>query len=466
MGHERQSKGPSNGHRSFGDARAAALYQLRPGVFWQHFKKQHASFWFLNFFVFLEYVRPQSIWTELAVFPWSAVTLTLCVVSFLAEGQRMRLDTIADKWLGIFTAVWLMSCITAFSPSLSFDKSWGYLSWLLMYVLIVNIVTTKDRFFIFLFLFFLYNVKMSQHGVRTWAQIGFGFSDWGATGAPGWFQNSGEFGIEMTIFFPLSLLFWRGLRQYWSKAKSLVMFAFPLTAAVSIIASSSRGALIGGAAGMAVLLAHSKYKVRAAVVAAATVVLVFAVLPPEQKVRLQNMGDDKTSTRRTDLWKIGLNVARERPVFGAGYANWIEYNYAKTGKFIQLPHNMFMEALAELGYTGLLSFLGLIGATVVVNARTRKLARRLPGDQFLRTTALGLDAALAGSLVSGFFVTVLYYPFFWMNLALSVALYRATLNEVKRAALPATTRPSAGPPLRSSAQAHFPVSPQPRLRGA
>jgi hypothetical protein len=47
--------------------------------------------------------------------------------------------------------------------------------------------------------------------------------------------------------------------------------------------------------------------------------------------------------------------------------------------------------------------------------------------------AHGLDAALWGYLASGFFVTVLYYPFFWINFAMTVALHRAALNKVRQA---------------------------------
>jgi hypothetical protein len=58
----------------------------------------------------------------------------------------------------------------------------------------------------------------------------------------------------------------------------------------------------------------------------------------------------------------------------------------------------------------------------------------LPGaNLFLFEMAHGLDAALIGYLASGFFVTVLYYPFFWINFAMTVALHRAALNKVRGA---------------------------------
>jgi hypothetical protein len=45
--------------------------------------------------------------------------------------------------------------------------------------------------------------------------------------------------------------------------------------------------------------------------------------------------------------------------------------------------------------------------------------------KFLYFLAYGLDGALVGFMVSGFFVTVLYYPYFWINLAMTVSLHES-----------------------------------------
>ena len=42
--------------------------------------------------------------------------------------------------------------------------------------------------------------------------------------------------------------------------------------------------------------------------------------------------------------------------------------------------------------------------------------------------ARGLDGSLVGLIVSGSFISVLYYPFFWINFAMTVALNNAALN--------------------------------------
>jgi hypothetical protein len=108
----------------------------------------------------------------------------------------------------------------AFRPKDSYSQLSLYFSWVLVYGLITNIISNEDRFLVFMLAFLLYSTKMSQHGAQSFVGRGGGFAAWGATGAPGWFQNSGEFGIQMCIFLPISAYFIQALRPYWSDANS------------------------------------------------------------------------------------------------------------------------------------------------------------------------------------------------------------------------------------------------------
>ena len=78
---------------------------------------------------------------------------------------------------------------------------------------------------------------------------------------------------------------------------------------------------------------------------------------------------------------------------------------------------------------------GILGVTLATNGRTRRRAARAPNGRLIFLMAHSLDAALMGFLASGFFVTVLYYPFFWINLSMTVALNQVARHEL--AALPA-----------------------------
>ena len=224
------------------------------------------------------------------------------------------------------------------------------------------------------------------------------------------------------MFLPLSIYFVLSLKQHWGKLKLFFFLLLPFTAMASVIATSSRGAIVGAAAALLWMVGKSKARVKALLAIAIISIVVYSFLPPEQHQRFQSSGEDKTSTTRLVRWEAGLDMMENNPILGVGYRNWMSYYRDFYGqKDVGLPHNIFIDAGAELGYTGLIIFILMILFTLINNARTRKLALATD-NKFIFYTAHGLDAALIGFLVSGFFVSVLYYPYFWINLSLTVAL--------------------------------------------
>lgn len=432
------------------------MTKLSPAAIWRVFRRQSWAFWLLCLYFLFEYVRPQSIYPVLNVVPWAQFTLVACLIAALVE-EKIRVSVPLVSLVAAYAIIVLLSVIGAYETGAALRRWDLIVNWLLVFFLTVTIVDREERFFIFMFLFLLWNLKMSQHAARSWAMAGFGFRDWGVTGAPGWFHNSGEFGIQMTMFFPLSAYFlWHCWRDAGTLARGLLV-AMPVTCVLGTIATASRGAYLGLAAALLVFLVQARRpKIVAAVVGLTAIGAL--MVPSQQWQRFSTAGSDGTSQARLTYWEDGIEIMNRHPLLGVGYDNWLEYyrdHYSGYGldSSWQEPHNIFIEAGAELGYSGLLTFILLIFGTFAVNRRTRRVGRSLGTDgEFLRKMAYGLDAALVGYLVSGFFVTVLYYPYFWVNLSMTVALHlsaRDTLSRAKihRGATPTATAKNAVPTL-------------------
>jgi O-antigen ligase len=273
---------------------------------------------------------------------------------------------------------------------------------------------------------------MTQHGFLSWAGRGFAYANWGVTGAPGWFHNSGEFGIQLATIIPLSIYFVWALRKYWGKLKLIAVLALPFTAIASVVATSSRGALVG--AGAAILWMAFKSKKKVAVALVMVMPLAFIVsktIPHESLARFETAGTDGTSQARLKRWKDGMEIMNDYPILGIGYANWPEFyerHYRPLpGQRLGLSHNIFIDAGAELGYIGLGLFLLMVLFTFINNHRTRKAALALD-NKFLYYMAHAFDAGMIGFLVSASFVSVLFYPYFWIALAFTVALNNVALK--------------------------------------
>ncbi len=417
------------------DGSAVPLYSLSVARLWAACRRQPLSFWLVTIYMLFEYVRPQAIYRSLAVVPWAQLLLLAAPAAFLLEGARFKARNPINIWMVLFSGAVALSWLFAVDPSASQAQILVFVNWIMVYILVANTVTSEVRFFLFFGLFLLASLKMSQHGARTWALRGFSFANWGATGAPGWFHNSGEFGIQMCIFFPLALYYIGALRKYWEKWKRILMYLLPVTAIMSLIATTSRGALLGAAAVGLWMLARSRHRVRAFLGLGFAAVVVVLALPEEQKERFRGMGSDRTSENRFLYWRHGVEIFKAYPVTGIGYENWASYYNANHG-IIALPHNIFVQAGAELGTVGLIGLIGLIGSSFIVNRRTRKAAAKLgERGQFMEMTARGLDGAMIGFLASAFFVTVLYYPYLWFALGLTSALHTAAVTA--RGAAPA-----------------------------
>lgn len=413
----------------------SGLTSLSLSRFWQVVRSQSWAFWLLCLYFFFEYVRPQAIWPFLDVLPWAQIVLVGCALAAVAEG-KIRLSVPLGGLVLAYGAVVLLSVFAAYDLQPIFARPEIFANWLIVFLLTVCIVDREERFFVFVVLYFLWNLKMSQHAVRSWAGAGFAFRDWGVAGPPGWFHDSGEFAIQMAMFFPLSAYFAWHCWKNCGTLKRLVLLAMPVTAGIAVIGSSSRGAYLGLAAAVLVLLVQSR-RLKVATLAGIACVGALLMVPAEQWQRFDDIGEDGSSQARLVYWADGVEIMNRHPFLGVGYENWLSYyedHYSTYSRFgaRQEPHNIFIEAGAELGYTGLLVFLLLIFGTLSVNRRTRRLAGRLgPGGAFLERMAYGLDAALAAYLVAGFFVTVLYYPFFWVNLSMSAALHVAARRKLR-----------------------------------
>lgn len=409
------------------------LYAIKIGSIWAAFKQEHLSFWFLCIYFFFEYVRPQSLYPVIDILPYSQIFFGLAIVSAFVDPSVKWVGGINNKLILVFALVIVLSGIFAFRPLTSLDNHIFFLNWLLLYFLVLTVVNTETRLFLFMCAFFLFNLKMAQHGFFSWMQRGFTFASWGLSGSPGWFRNSGEFALEMLIFTPLAAVFVFALKEKWGRYKKWAMYFLPFSGAISIIGASSRGGQLALVVVGLWWLAKSKQRIKA--IAAFMVIgfVLYYFLPVEQIQRLEEMGNDETSLQRIAYWEYGLKIMDAYPVLGIGYFNWQDYLYFMEPEGIgpkllhEMPHNIFIQAGAELGYTGLIVFLVMIIAVFYVNASTRKITRDKNALFYYLT--YGVDAGLVGFMVGGFFVTVLYYPFFWVQFAMATTLHSVAIKK-------------------------------------
>jgi O-antigen ligase len=167
----------------------------------------------------------------------------------------------------------------------------------------------------------------------------------------------------------------------------------------------------------------SKVRLRNFLLAGVVIAVGWLIIPDEQKARFETMGEDNTSQARFTYWRRSLEVAADNPLFGVGYQNWFSFYEEEYGVRRMEVHNSTLEGAVELGIPAAALFLAMVALSFRMNFKTRRRARG-KGDWGTVFTGMawGLDAGMVALFLAGQFMSVLFYPMYWMAFGLTVAL--------------------------------------------
>jgi O-antigen ligase len=233
---------------------------------------------------------------------------------------------------------------------------------------------------------------------------------------------------------------------------------------LAAMATLSRGGFMGLASVGAYCWYRSPKKLNALIVVVVAV-LFMLVLAPEtywdeiaSSTSAETMSDEGTGGARLYTWGIGVDMFLYNPIIGIGQGNfpWTFDKY-ETGKFHdrsfagRQAHSAWVTLLSELGLAGIV----IIGAMLLQCYRDLKLVRTrfVPvesrqkhgqtvqaGEDVRMYLARAMEGSLIGYIVSGIFVSILWYPSLWIMIAFVVALRNISETQGEEALLTAVQR--------------------------
>jgi hypothetical protein len=410
------------------------LYALKPKAIWRQFWSEHWSFWMICGYLFVEYVRPQSIIPAIDFLPWASLFLMLSLIGAVVDPTVKWVKAPANKWMILYLVVVFLSIIGANYKDWSYKYLDGIYTWVIIYFLIISIVNTSQRLFIFLGVFVIASFKISLSLAITWALRGFAFTSWGLQGPQGFFMNSGELAIQMCVFFPVAYVLALHLKRYVNRLVYWGLWLMPATAALTVLGASSRGGQLALAVQFILMFYKQILRPKSLFLLFVVAALLIELLPDEAKDRFSRSGSDQTSLQRIMYWKGGWEMLNDHPIFGVGYFNFPPYfqdHYPEMMLYehAQLPHNILVQAGAELGYVGLFLYgMLVLNCFIKKNVVTSFFKSQ---DRVLSSLVWGFNISIIGFLVAGQFVSVAYYPFMWMHLAFVGCFINIARNEDK-----------------------------------
>lgn len=241
--------------------------------------------------------------------------------------------------------------------------------------------------------------------------------------------------LALVLLIPMAVVLVRqqettGKQVFWSLGAGILV--------MSLILTGSRGGFLGFLASMGLLCFKMARRPFLVASVAVTGLVLFAMVVPTnlgQRLRasldtdVQDSGVSASTQAHLDLFKAGLGMIAENPVFGVGLGEFkqqssVYYDVAKE----RIAHNTYIQIAAESGVPALLTFLIFIGFTFRSLRQSVTMAHA-QGRPDMREWAVALQAGLGGYLVSASFLSAQFEKFFWLFVFLSMVMERVLVVE-------------------------------------
>lgn len=327
----------------------------------------------------------------MAGLPYSQVFALLTLTSLLLwRDQQMYPFSINRTltWMGIFLAHGLMAAILAY-PDL--ERNWelfGNLAKTILFCAFMPmLVTNRLRVHAMVIMLAL---AVSFHGALDGLKFIASAGSHNARGIEK-FGDNNQYALILLMVIPLLIYLFR------YSDKWFIRWGFGgtvLLTVLSVVATHSRGALVGLFTLAIWIVIKGRHKLGGLVAIALAAVLVTQLAPDDWNERMhtiQQADEDASFLGRVTAWKVSSAIALQHPVFGGGFRAlqsdpvWIKF-MAAPGllDFIDTPllnrtgvaaHSIWFEVMGDLGLVGLLLFVALLVNAFVTWREIMKLAR-------------------------------------------------------------------------------------------
>lgn len=296
--------------------------------------------------------------------------------------------------LSVFTALW---------PRFAVYRGIELGKLLIIYVLMVNVVTTRSRLRVLIWTMVIGGTMPAIGTVNNYL-IGNVVENRAAW--LGRFAGPNEVAFELTILIPLAISLMLTAR-WWGR---LILGAAVLAYLSAVLVTFSRSGILGLAAMVVVALLRARRPlVRVLIVAFVVLGVIVGSQLWERDEGFDELQQDSTFGQRFVTVATGLAMFQSNPLFGIGIGcsatGWMEFSpdpYVIEGDTLMI-HNTFIQVLAETGLLGFVTFIFAIGAALW---KAYKLESGGSGDRELRGYALAVELSFVAffvcSLANGF----------------------------------------------------------------
>jgi hypothetical protein len=250
----------------------------------------------------------------------------------------------------------------------------------------------------------------------------------GGVGLQGWIEDENDLALVLNVGLGVALFLFM---ETTNRTKRLLLAGTMGIMIATVVATNSRGGFVGLAslALYLVVVSPRRMTVILLIVLAAGGLFLFAPSHYWDEVRSIQSADEEgqTGEQRVYFWGMAWRMFKDHPIVGVGTNNYgiqapyyeDPYRADTTGLHTwgRVAHSLYFTLISELGSIGAIFFL----LTLWYGYRTRRRLKKEyladpdnPDRKSAFLFATGLSTAMFALLVTGAFITVIYYPLIWV----------------------------------------------------
>jgi probable O-glycosylation ligase (exosortase A-associated) len=372
--------------------------------------------------VWISFMNPHMLaWGFARSLPWVLIVAVVTLVTYFASNDRksIPITSITIVWLTYFawTFVTLLFALNSEGAWEEWDRWWRIQ---VMVLLVLMAIHQRERLDALVWVVALsigfYGVKGGIFTILTGGQYMVG-------GPPGGFiAGNNEIALALLMVLPLFWYLKGRVDNLWARRALLASMGL---CALAILATYSRGALLGLATMGFVLWLRTRNRFVTGTAIALLALTIFAFLPERWHERMGTIStyqQDESALGRINAWYFAFNLAVDRPI-GGGFRVFtpeLFMEYAPEPRNFHDAHSIYFEVLGEQGWPGLILFLTLGMLVVVHTQRTVSRYRGHPTQAWASELAAMLQVGFIGYAACGAFLGLSYFDLPYVLMAMAV----------------------------------------------
>lgn len=354
-------------------------------------------------------------------FPFAAVVggVTLVAIFFAKEPKRMVWSR--ETVLLLFFVIWMsFTTLFCFNPSEAYEYLDRVIKIQLFIFLTIYLITDKQKLNGFIWVAVL---SMGFYGVKGGLFTILSGGSYRVYGPDNTFigeNNALALALIMTV--PLLVYLYMQESRKWLRY-ALAGSIFLTT--ICIVGSQSRGAFLGILAMGTYLWLKSRHKLGVGILIAISVLTIFVLMPDswwDRMDTIQNYQKDGSAMGRINAWWTAWNVATSH-ITGGGFRMFTPQTfliYAPDPTNSHDVHSIYFQVLGEHGLIGFALFMAIAFFTWLRCSEIIKTCKKDPERKWAADLAAMLQVSLIGYAVSGAFLGLAYFDYYYDLIAITV----------------------------------------------